>query len=86
VAQFFAVMRTDLFGKPEEIAAHVEEILEGVRNSAKAEGHDRIYIHGEKEVERRAQSLVEGVTIDDGEIKMLEDYAKKFNLEPVPYI
>jgi LDH2 family malate/lactate/ureidoglycolate dehydrogenase len=86
VAQFFAAMRTDLFGKPEEIAAHVEEILEGVRNSAKSEGHDRIYIHGEKESERRARSLIEGVTIDDGEIKMLEDYAKKFNLEPVPYI
>jgi L-2-hydroxycarboxylate dehydrogenase (NAD+) len=57
-----------------------------VRNSAKADGHDRIYIHGEKEVERRAKSLVEGVTIDDGEIKMLEDYAEKFKLGPVPYI
>lgn len=86
VAQFFAAMRTDLFGKPEEIAAHVEEILEGVRNSAKAEGHDRIYIHGEKETEHRALSMVEGVTIDDGEIKMLEDYAKRFNLGPVPYL
>ena len=79
-------MRTDLFGKPAEIEAHVEEILKGVRNSAKAEGHDRIYIHGEKEVERKAKSMVEGVTIDDGEIKMLEDYAAKFGLEPVPYM
>ena len=86
VAQFFGVMRTDLFGKPAEIQAHVEEILEGVRNSAKAEGHDRIYIHGEKEVERKAKSMVEGVTIDEGEIKMLDDYAKKFNLEPAPYL
>ena len=86
VAQFFGVMRTDLFGKSSEIEAHVEEILQGVRESAKAEGHDRIYIHGEKEVERRAKSLVQGVTIDEGEIKMLEEYAAKFGLEPVPYI
>ena len=86
VAQFFGAMRTDLFGNSAEIEAHVEEILEGVRNSAKSEGHDRIYIHGEKEVERRAQALVQGVTIDDGEIKMLEDYAKKFNLEPLRYL
>jgi len=85
IAQFFGVLRTDLFGKPEEIEAHVEEILEGVRNSAKAEGHDRIYIHGEKEIERRAQSMVEGVTIDEGEIKMLEDFAAKFGLEKVQY-
>ena len=86
VAQFFGVMRTDLFGKPAEIEAHVEEILEGVRNSAKSEGHDRIYIHGEKEIERKAQSMVEGVTIDDGEIKMLEDFAKKFGLDTITYI
>jgi L-2-hydroxycarboxylate dehydrogenase (NAD+) len=86
VAQFFAAMRTDLFGKQSEIEAHVEEILQGVRNSAKAEGQDRIYIHGEKEIERRAKSMVEGVTIDDGEIKMLEEYAAKFGLEKVAYI
>jgi len=85
IAQFFGVMRTDLFGNSAEIEAHVEEILEGVRNSAKAEGHDRIYIHGEKEIERRAQSMVEGVTIDDGEIKMLEDFAAKFGFEKVQY-
>jgi L-2-hydroxycarboxylate dehydrogenase (NAD+) len=85
IAQFFGAMRTDLFGNPSEIAAHVEEILQGVRNSAKAEGHDRIYIHGEKEVERRAKSMVEGVTIDEGEIRMLEDCAAKFGLEKIAY-
>ncbi len=83
VAQFFGAMRTDLFGDPKEIEAHVEEILQGVRTSAKAPGHDRIYIHGEKEVEQRAKSMVEGVTIDEGELKMLEDYAQKFSLEKV---
>ena len=40
--------------------------------TAPSRGHDRIYIHGEKETERKAKSLVEGVTIDDGEIKMLD--------------
>lgn len=85
IAQFFGALRTDLFGNPAEIAAHVEEILEGVRNSAKAEGHDRIYIHGEKEMERRAKSMEEGVTIDDGEIKMLEDFAAKFGFEKIQY-
>jgi LDH2 family malate/lactate/ureidoglycolate dehydrogenase len=86
IAQFFGAMRTDLFGKPSKIEAHVEKILEGVRNSAKAEGHDRIYIHGEKEIEWRAKSMAEGVTIDEGEIKMLEDYAAKFGLETVAYL
>lgn len=81
VAHFFGAMRTDLFGKPSEIEAHVESILQGVRESAKAEGHDRIYIHGEKEVEKRAKSMKEGVLLDDGEWKMLDEFAERFGLE-----
>jgi L-2-hydroxycarboxylate dehydrogenase (NAD+) len=86
VASFFGVIRTDLFGNPAEITAHVESILKGVRESAKAKGHDRIYIHGEKEVEKRAESMVDGVTLEDTEWKMLEGYAGKFGLEKLqPY-
>ncbi len=81
VAHFFGAMRTDLFGKSSEIEAHVESILQGVRESAKAEGHDRIYIHGEKEIERRAKSMKEGVLLDDGEWKMLDEFAERFGLE-----
>ncbi len=81
IACFFGAMRTDLFGDSAHIAAHVEEILEGVRSSAKAEGHDRIYIHGEKEAEARARSLVEGVPLDTATWKMLDDYATRFGIE-----
>jgi L-2-hydroxycarboxylate dehydrogenase (NAD+) len=81
VAQFFAAIRTDLFGSPSELAAHVESILKGVRESAKSEGNNRIYIHGEKEVEKRAESMAKGVTLDEAEWKMLDDYAAKFGLE-----
>jgi L-2-hydroxycarboxylate dehydrogenase (NAD+) len=81
ISQFFAAIRTDLFGNPSEIAEHVESILKGVRESAKSEGQDRIYIHGEKEIEKRAQSMAEGVPLDDTEWKMLQDYAAKFGLE-----
>jgi LDH2 family malate/lactate/ureidoglycolate dehydrogenase len=78
---FFAAIRTDLFGDPKAIADHVESILEGVRTSAKAEGHERIYIHGEKEAEARAKSLTEGVFLDDATWAMLEKYSEKFDLE-----
>jgi L-2-hydroxycarboxylate dehydrogenase (NAD+) len=80
VAHFFAAIRTDLFGNAEEIAKHVESILSEVRTSVKAEGHDRIYIHGEKEIEMRAQSMVNGVHLDEVEWKMFDDYAEKFGL------
>jgi len=81
LSYFFAVIRTDLFGDPKAIAAHVEHILDEVRGSAKAEGHDRIYIHGEKEAEARAKSLAEGVFLDDATWGILRKYAERFDLE-----
>lgn len=81
IACFFGAIRTDLFGDSAEIAAHVEGILEGVRTSAKAKGHDRIYIHGEKEAEARAQAMVDGIPLDDATWEMLAEYATRFGLE-----
>jgi len=81
ISQFFGAIRTDLFGNSSEIAAHVESILEETRQSTKAEGQNRIYIHGEKEMEKRAESMVEGVPLEDELWKLLDDYAQKFGLE-----
>jgi L-2-hydroxycarboxylate dehydrogenase (NAD+) len=69
-----------------EIANHVESILQEVRNSTKAKGHDRIYIHGEKELEAKAISLVDGVQVDEVEWDMLDSYAAKFSLEKIKAI
>jgi len=81
IGQFFAAIRTDLFGDPDAIAVHVESILQQVRQSAKASGHERIYIHGEKEAEKRVESLSDGIVLDDATWKMFDDYATKFGLE-----
>jgi L-2-hydroxycarboxylate dehydrogenase (NAD+) len=81
LACFFGAVRTDLFGPPEELAAHVDHIITGVRDSAKAEGHDRIYIHGEKEAEARAHNLAEGIPLDDATWQMLREYSETFSLD-----
>jgi L-2-hydroxycarboxylate dehydrogenase (NAD+) len=86
VAHFFGAIRTDLFGDAAQIANHVESILQEVRNSTKAKGHDRIYIHGEKELEAKAISMVDGVQVDEVEWDMLDSYAEKFGLEKVKAI
>jgi L-2-hydroxycarboxylate dehydrogenase (NAD+) len=52
-----------------------------VRDSGKVKGHDRIYIHGEKEAEKRLESLAEGVPLDEATWKLLDDYAEQFGLE-----
>ncbi len=81
ISQFFGAIRTDLFGEPHAIAAQVESILDQVRRSDKAAGADRIYIHGEKEMEKRAESMEEGITLDDATWKLFDDYAAKFGFE-----
>jgi L-2-hydroxycarboxylate dehydrogenase (NAD+) len=81
ISCFFAAIRTDLFGDAGSIAQHVDGILEGVRSSEKAEGHDRIYIHGEKEAEARSRSLADGVFLDEATWAILNKYAEKFGLE-----
>lgn len=81
VTHFFGALNTNLFGNSNEIAAHVEGILQQVRDSEKAHGHDRIFIHGEKELEKRTESLAEGVDVDDDELQMLAGYGEKFGLE-----
>jgi L-2-hydroxycarboxylate dehydrogenase (NAD+) len=83
VAHFFGAIRTDLFGNAAQIADHVESILSEVRKSTKAKDHDRIYIHGEKELEAKAISMAEGVQVDEDEWNMLDSYAEKFGLEKV---
>jgi len=81
ITHFFGAIRTDLFGNPADIAAHVESILQQVRDSGKAAGQNRIYIHGEKEAEKRAESLADGIALDDATWKLFDDYAEKFGLE-----
>jgi LDH2 family malate/lactate/ureidoglycolate dehydrogenase len=56
-------------------------MLDRIKNSQKAEGQERIYIHGEKEFERREKSLKEGVWLDPATWKRLDDYADLFGLE-----
>jgi len=81
VTHFFGALNTNLFGNSNEITAHVESILQQVRDSEKSEGHDRIFIHGEKELEKREEYLAKGIPVDDGELKMMASYAEKFGLE-----
>ena len=45
------------FGDPQAIRRHFSEYLEALRESPKAEGKDRIYTHGEKEVLAEAHKI-----------------------------
>jgi L-2-hydroxycarboxylate dehydrogenase (NAD+) len=52
-----------------------------VRESGKAKGQERIFIHGEKEAEKRAESMADGIMLDAATWKLFDDYAAKFGLD-----
>jgi LDH2 family malate/lactate/ureidoglycolate dehydrogenase len=81
ITHFFGAMRLDLFGDPAELKKRIGEILDTIRESEKATGQDRIYIHGEKESESRANALKHGVFIDDATRDLLNSLTGEFGLD-----
>ncbi len=81
IAHFLAAIRMDLFGDAAELKKHIAGILDEVRNSGKADGHDRIYIHGEKEAEARDLALKEGIAIDEATCTLLDKYGDRFEMK-----
>ncbi len=83
ITHYFAVTSLDVYGDAEGIRREVSRILQEVRSSAKAEGQERIYIHGEKESESRQRSLKEGISLDEATWKILGEYAREFGVTPL---
>lgn len=65
IAHCFIALDHGMFGDKAEIEASLSKYLQEIRDSAKAEGQDRIYIHGEKEAEARERVLREGVSLNE---------------------
>ncbi|MBE6964907.1 MAG: Ldh family oxidoreductase [Ruminococcaceae bacterium] len=71
----FCLMAIDygIFGDKKEMKARMSKLLQELRESPKADGHDRIFTHGEKEVESKAQKLIDGVPVNEKTLQELRD-------------
>ena len=65
IAHFFMALDYTLFGDKKAIKEHFSTFLQELRDSPKADGGERIYIHGEKEFESRDRKLIDGVPINE---------------------
>ncbi len=77
IAQCFIALDYGMFGDKKEIEKSLSKYLQEVRDSAKADGQERIYIHGEKEAEARDKVLSEGVSLNDktyAEMQMIAEF------------
>ena len=81
----FMAINPAAFGDPEQIKAHFSEYLEKLRESAKAEGAERIYTHGQKEVLAQEDRRKNGIPVNDGTMIELLDLCSYLNLDFAEY-
>ena len=77
IAHCFIALDHGMFGDKAEIEANLSKYLQEIRESAKAEGQDRIFIHGEKEAEAKERVLRDGVSLNEktyAEMEMIAEY------------
>ena len=77
IAQCFIALDHGMFGDKAAIEANLSKYLQEVRDSAKADGQERIYIHGEKEYEARDRVVRDGVYLNDktyAEMQMIAEH------------
>ena len=81
----YADIQDELEDAKAEIEASLSKYLQEIRDSAKAEGQDRIYIHGEKEAEAHERVLRDGVYLNDktyAEMQMIGEFTGASDLLP----
>lgn len=82
----FLIIDPKIFGDAEAIKAHLSNYLDDLRNSAKAAGHDRIYTHGEKEIEAVRDRMVNGISINEKTVAEMVALARHLEMDPVAYL
>ncbi len=80
IGHFFGALRVDAFRPLDEFKATMDDIIHRLKATPKAEGQDRIYIHGEKEFEITAESMKNGVVLIPAVIDTLKEISEKFNV------
>jgi len=80
LGHFFAAMRVDLFQPLEEFKAEMDTMIRMLKATPKADGHDRIYVHGEKEFERYEERSRLGIPLHARVVADLQKLAEELGI------
>jgi len=81
ICHFFLAMNPALFGESATIKTHFSHYLQEVRESPKADGRDRIYTHGEKEIAAMEKVMKEGIPVNNNTMVELWDLCQYLKLD-----
>jgi LDH2 family malate/lactate/ureidoglycolate dehydrogenase len=74
-------MRIDAFRPKEEFKRDMDDLIHRLKNAPKAEGANRIYIHGEKEFEEAERLAKLGVPLNNKVVEELRAIAKQLGMD-----
>lgn len=77
----FVAIDPKIFGDAEAIKAHLSSYLEDLRNAPKADGQERIYTHGEKEIEARKKMMENGIPVNDNTMVEVYEMCQYLNMD-----
>lgn len=86
VGHFFMALRIDGFRPLSEFTRTMDEALTAIKESPKAKGHDRIYIHGEPEFEYEEERRKNGIPLHPQVIMNLTNLAKADGINAEEYL
>ena len=75
-----------IFGDKKEIKERMSTLLSELRESPKADGCERIYTHGEKELESMEQKLKDGIPVNEKTREELKMIGSKLGIDYDAYI
>ncbi len=81
----FAAVNPAYFGEPEDIRAHLSAFMQKLREAPVADGAERIYTHGEKEVFAEKDRRENGISVADGTMMELADLCDYLKLDFAKY-
>ena len=84
IGHFFGALRVDGFRPLSEFKDAMDDIIRVLRSSAKAQGQDRIFIHGEKEWEMTDERMRLGIPLHPMVIADLRNLGKELEV-PCPF-
>jgi LDH2 family malate/lactate/ureidoglycolate dehydrogenase len=80
ICHYFMAVNYGIFGNKTSIRAGMSKFLQEIRGSKKAEGHNRIYTHGEKEKELMQMRINGQIPINEKTLEEMKEIAKKFGV------
>ncbi len=82
----FMAIDPKVFGDPAAIKEHFSTFLQELRDAPKAEGAERIYTHGEKEILAYSDRLENGINVNINTVAEMKDLCDYLGMDSVEYL